>query len=1331
MLHTYDWERRWHPRQKASSFATDSTSNTSSFRALWEIQNYSGLTFKDIQHIPCLILLGEPGQGKSYFVRQQVDNTKYLLNESVDEVISRDLQGSNSAEYIRQILFADNTPYIKWKQGNHNLEFFIDSVDRTLTSVETVITIIANELRTVDVGRLKLRIMCRDYDWSFTLADALVPIWGKVEEITNTSLVQVYQLAPLTTIEIVHATKVRNINPSAFLDSIHKMDAMPLATLPITLNMMLNRFPEIAETKIDLYYEALKALCDVTDETNIKFSTDLDARFRTAAKIATIMVLSNKYTVKVDGDYGKNSASMLLVVDLLSDTTSKKEEKLVRETLKTSLFQGTSQRQWKHQSFAEFLTAHFLNQFDIPLGDIVEKTTINNDMFAPQIHEMLRWLSQMRSDIFQEVLKRQPTLLLSMDLSHITPGDFKRLLKALLSIEDEYVYATLINKMQHQTIRFNYPELSKMLSSYLAQKSSSKYLRLFIIDLINYFKLSGLDEIILQIVLDKTEDFTLRTHSAHCLWKTGTSEAKLQLKPYIHGLPDDPNDDLKGYALLSLWSEHITAEELFSVLTPPRQDNYFGGYSRFLNDEEIISKLNKEDLPIALDWIRKQPRQHKQAFSLVRISKAIMTLCWDNLHFPEVELAFAETAIELSKRHDNLFYQDVYNIKSKSDLDEYNQKFINEQNTRRRLVLAILPYIVKHNLEISILTGHRLPYLFIEDLDWILNQWQTTDNEQYKEIWREVMTRQLRSLAGIHSFIPQYLPDINKIYYACELDKNLRSKTESYFYTILSNEKTEQQREAHYERKANQRRYELAPLDPPPIVQLEELLIQFNEGDLSKWVNIVYILSLSSDGQRTFFPPESPDIQDLPTWDECSFEMKEQVLDVAKTYILEYPLTDTSEWYSKKEIPNSEYYGYFAFFLILKTDYLFLDTLSTNHWQRWAKIITWFPIRSTYSISGKVKHQHVEHLQRKLLYDAYKKIPNVLISYLHRLIEAHNKTYKHVFSPIWKFEHCWDELLEEALLSDLINANLTLKSQDELLIFLLRYDNSKAKQYAEEVIMKDFVSDDEKARIVTFSASLMTYAKDLNWDIIWNILQTQAELGKEIIERIASEFDRPESFSTKLDTKQLADLYIWVENRYPTHEDPEVYGVHTVTKREQIGSWRNNLISAMRSSNNTEVLSEIIRLTKLFPDIERLQFVRVDIESNSLETDWTPQSSNLILAMADKAIEKELKHSQFRVLIQDKKWSIELIFIIASLLVAICGVIATIFTPQIQSFFEQDNELISTVPSISTTEPVNSILSPTVRASVTAIVETETNTITFTPEQTQESLPRNTDVPEN
>ena len=337
----YAWNRRWIPSDVGGSDGSRDTARSRSFKALWQMRFADeGLLLKSVAATPCLILLGEPGMGKTYAVLRESRRLDSLRRDNT-MVHFVDLLGSESPQHVRERLFRNQT-YRDWTAGRHQLTYFIDSVDKTATPVDHVLAELHNELRAADVFRLRLRLVCRDFDWSVSFADALRSLWG--ESADGESKVQVFQLAPLSHGDIRLAARRNGLDPDKFLQDLEAADALALATIPLTLEMVL-RTGELTSKRLELYEKGIRRLCRQTEERDVS-EKRLSEHVRTASSMAAIMLLGDRYKVEIESESMRES--VLSVRDLLRDADSENEEKLTRETLKTGLFQGDRQRTWIH-----------------------------------------------------------------------------------------------------------------------------------------------------------------------------------------------------------------------------------------------------------------------------------------------------------------------------------------------------------------------------------------------------------------------------------------------------------------------------------------------------------------------------------------------------------------------------------------------------------------------------------------------------------------------------------------------------------------------------------------------------------------------------------------------------------------------------------------------------------------------------------------------------------------------------------------------------------------------------------------------------------------------
>ena len=329
----------------------------------------ASLLLSEIRHIPCLILLGEPGIGKTYAAQQEQRQLDARIGNAADRTLWVDISGSSSVESVRSALF-ESDRYRTWKAGTHRLTMFVDSVDEAGIPVRHVVTAIGNELADADVNRLQLRLVCRDYAWPLNLADPLEHVWRS--QSYAAAKVAVVHLAPLTLDDIRLAAAANSISirdPAQFLRELEAAEALPLAMVPITLDMMLKDPEFVTARRTELYENGSKRL--IRGDRDLT-STEVDKRFAIACRIAASMVFGRKDAVDVIAPDVREASELLAVKDLLQEDASPTEERRVRDTLRSRLFQGSGKRTWAHMSHAEFLAARYLSDENISLSEILE-----------------------------------------------------------------------------------------------------------------------------------------------------------------------------------------------------------------------------------------------------------------------------------------------------------------------------------------------------------------------------------------------------------------------------------------------------------------------------------------------------------------------------------------------------------------------------------------------------------------------------------------------------------------------------------------------------------------------------------------------------------------------------------------------------------------------------------------------------------------------------------------------------------------------------------------------------------------------------------------------
>ncbi|MEH2288379.1 NACHT domain-containing protein [Nostoc sp.] len=616
----YKWKRFWCPRSGRINLA-DGGYLCDPEEKWGKIYNPDLVTFDAISALPCLALLGEPGIGKSHTIEAEKNEIIKEIQKQGGQVLPLDIRSYGSEDRLVRRLF-DSPEFTQWTEGTYQLHIFLDSLDECLLRIDTLATLLVDEFKRYQnhIQRLHLRIACRTAVWQPVLEEGLKQIWGKDN-------VGIYELAPLRRVDVSKAAKIEGIdNSEAFLEEINRKNVVPLAIKPITLEFLIKtyrsydgKFP-LNQRLHELYLEGCLWLCEERNKSRIssklKGKLKRQERLMLTARIAAITIFGNKFAIwtGIQSDVPDDDVFIEKICQG-TETVDGREfeisEEAVEEVLDTGLFSSRgelSRMGWAHQTYAEFLAAWYLVQHETPLNEVIKLIVSPEDpehKLIPQLHETAAWLASMRTDVLQEIMKTDPDVLLRSDI----PTDANLRAAIVDNLLKQYEQGKLFDSYRENYPRyekFKHSGLAVQLLPYIQNLSKPIDARNAAIDIAEACKVDELQQELVNLGLDSSQSIYLRVSAAKAICTVGNVSARLQLKSLTcEQLLEDEDDRLKGYALRAIWSDHLTVEELFNVLTPPKKTNFTGSYQIFL-DLELVPKLKPSDLLIALNWVKKQ-----------------------------------------------------------------------------------------------------------------------------------------------------------------------------------------------------------------------------------------------------------------------------------------------------------------------------------------------------------------------------------------------------------------------------------------------------------------------------------------------------------------------------------------------------------------------------------------------------------------------------------------------------------------------------------------------------------------------------------------------------
>ena len=1207
----YDWKRFWSPRGESINLSYDGYLPNPDDK--WGRHYNSNIApFEAISETSCLALLGEPGIGKSYTLESVQKAMEAQVAEDDTKVLNLNLRSYGSEDRLVRALFENGT-FGDWQNGDYRLYIFLDSLDECLLRIDTVATLLVDELKRFPVNRLSLRIACRTADWPNNLEEGLKELWGE-------EAFRAYELAPLRKQDVIEAAQVNSLDSEAFMEAVSAAAAVPFAIKPVSLEFLINTYrrqQRLPSSQVELYLEGCRLLCEDTNEDRhaARLTGDLstDQRLRVAARIAAVTLLSNRDAIWKGLDLGEVQDEDIVLKKLAGGTEQANEdafpvtETSIQEVLNTGLFssRGSQCMGWAHQTYAEYLAAHYLSS-KMTNDQIMSLLTHPDDpegRLVPQLRSTAAWLVNLEPGrFFQDLMKADAEVLLYCDLSTVDEGNKRALVDTLLSLYDEEKLLDDDWGLYEQYEKLHHPNLAGQLKPYICDPTKGFLVRRVAINIAEACKLQTLQDDLLEVALDNSQRLETRIEAACAVACVGDETVRAKLKPLAtDGGDNDTRDQLKGYALRAVWPNLITVEELFSVLTPPKAKNFFGAYSSFLS-KDLVPSLQEADLSIALQWADKEESlnrdadlkgesPHRDITLHEGVIGEIMLKAWNNLDQPGINEGFAKIALLRLEQHRDILDK-IYNSEHADVLASDDEK--------RRKILQVIPSLIadSSDQDVSQVTPStvRQKMILKKDVPWMIEHLRETISEKEQNIWARFIER---------TFDTEDAEQVDLILTTCRHNTVL-SEICSWLLKIwdLSSDETQKARERYQEMQGWEKAHHDQPLlDPPPAERIETLLRGCEEGNLNAWWQLNREMTLEPTSTHYENDLEL-DLTALPGWRDAGQTLKARLVAVAKRSIQEGSAKQ-EEWLGTDSIDFPALAGYRSFRLLLQEEKDFVAHLDQAVWKKWAAIMIGYPLFNAAS---------TEEPHNTLLSMAYAVVPEEIIESLIILIDKENREHGQLFI-VERMKHCWDERLASAFLSKVKEPQLKYRSMRKLLDELIIHGVQEARSFAEGLIQSRHSHDQERqAKAVQAAVSLFLHSEDAGWPIIWPLIEKEPDFGKKIFEDIVG--GSPYSPGRNLTEDQCADLYIWLSCQYPHSEDPQEEGAHRVTPRESIGNSRDVILNFLKELGTVAACRAIQKIAEALPELDFIKWVLIKAREKTRAKTWIPPQPEEILQLS-------------------------------------------------------------------------------------------------------------------
>jgi hypothetical protein len=1203
----HPWKRFWCPRGGTFNLSDDGylVDPDGKYGATLNAGLVSADSFYDQ---PCVILLGEPGIGKTDGIRS-IRSSESASPQSVQrKFLSFDLHSYGSDErFIREVL--ENDVVEDWLRGDGIMHMFIDSLDEGLLRVDTISGILGERIPKFPLDRLRFRIACRSAEWPKTLEGSLREAWGK-------DSISAYELVPLRKKDVEVSLPI-GVDRDSFMGQIDLSHAAPLAIKPITLKFLTNLYLKTGyfpSSQSQLYLDGCRVLCeennDFRRDTIHRPTLSADQRLAIAMRIAAATIFANRNAIWTGPERGDELPEDLTLRALSGGTESIGESKLeiseaaLKETLGTGLFslRGVERLGWAHQTYSEFLAARYVFEHKLTtdqLNTLILHTGDSAAKVVPQLGEVSAWIASMVPDIFHELALQDPEVLLRSDVSTVSDVGREDLTRALLTSTDNEQIFPIDLSIRSNLGKLNHPKLAGHLSQYVNQPAKSDLSRNLAIDIAKACQVTSLGGDLASVALDRTQSIRVRINAAHAVARIGGEDAKARLRPLATEIQeDDTDDELKGCALQAVWPHSLSSDELFKVITPFKSPSLFGAYRSFV-DYQLAKQIRASDLPPAFAWMEENG-QVSPYDTLGNLADAIILKGWENLDKSGVPNALAHAILPRLRSQHQIFSHS--SSRQDENITLFRSELFQNDSKRRIMLTALLPLLEDAQYGRFYAIFCNPPFALRKDLFYLLSLLKESPDPGRKRFIATIVERLLDW---------NDRQEIDAILSTSETEPVLAEVMAWMIRPIeLGSAAAEQmKREFREIKELEERRNEQtkAVLTPSPQERVLRCLDEIESGKSAIWATLCMELTLEPTSTHYGNGHES-DIRELPGWTAADSATRLRITSAAKQFILESD-PNTQRWIGKDSYSIQDISGYKAFCLVLREAPEFLQSMDAAAWTKWAPSILACPIGETTADDNSLSD---------LLTLAYSKAPTAILATLDTLIDHDIASHQHVFTTD-KILGIWDSALAALLLMKAKSPNLNATSLASLLDLLLSKQNQEACVFAQSLITAETLSNTEtKERAIAAARTLLTRWCSVAWPTIWPIVQSNRSVGKQLIESVSYFPGNQSQFPSSLSDDNLGTLYVWLVQQYPYLESAKG-GFGFVSPAHSATMLRDNVLTILKARGTTEAIDALAGVVGDLPDLKWLKFHLFEAQNIMRRRTWIPPQPEEVLIIARDA----------------------------------------------------------------------------------------------------------------
>ena len=665
----------------------------------------------------------------------------------------------------------------------------------------------------------------------------------------------------------------------------------------------------------------------------------------------------------------------------------------------------------------------------------------------------------------------------------------------------------------------------------------------------------------------------------------GDASAKLRLKPLLSlERRQDSNSELKAHALMACWPDLMSANELFSVLTPP-SDTYLRFYHLFLR-EELISKLQREHMPAALKWVSEHPSWGHPGQKLINsiLDKAIGYPLDEDIGDPLGDALFA-----LLGAYDGFVHDEDCS---------WRARICDDDALRRAVVRLLAARIKKVDSSADLFFLFHSKLIQVKDFDWFVQQLTHCNESVTRKVYAHLM---------LWTYDQKSVSRIESILMASENFQEVEQTFADWLTPIdLQSGKARNLREQLQEREQGEERSRRLRAEKDRSHQVDkrirDLVARFERaGDASIWWLLAWDLTLN-DSMR--YDEEVADLTSLPAWQRAGEALRERLVNIAQLYV-EHCDAAPDKWFAKPGVVHRPAYaGFKALYLLSRERSDVFVSLPASVWKKWVP-----------AILGTPNFSEQEDVSIFLTERAYTAVPEELAEWIVKEVRREG-TAGNSLEVLYKIEKIVDSRLERALLEAAKMLDLRPGAFSQLMELLLNRQVSGAEEFCESFLTLPLPSDTTRRELAVSMGELLLRYGD-KADAIWSATLQDREFGRTLFCKVAHNcYARPGEVLRKWDEVRLGELFTWLSQEFPREKDErEAEEANFLPVREAIATFRDQIISHLADRGSLAARDVIKHLIGRFPEQKWFRWVLLRAEDNARRSSWQPPTLEELFAL--------------------------------------------------------------------------------------------------------------------